>query len=306
MLPALQMSRTNPAEVLREDGPRALGGRSRRRLHSALVVAEIALAVILLSGAGLLTRSFLRVQATDRGFDFENVLLLQVDLPGTYDNAAKISRVLQRRDPPDSRAAGRGRRRRRERLLHPSSAGLPRRRGRPAGAAARGSRAAVDRRPGHPRLLRSDADARHSRTRARGRDLAQGAPPVIVINEEMARRFWPGEEPLGKRLKYGLDPASKNPWKTVVGVVADMRRQRLDERAIPYMFQPGINSEHGHRHSRGERPGPPARAHPRGAARARSRWRRPTASSPSNSGWDAPSRCGDCRRCCCWRWRAWR
>ena len=66
---------------------------------------------------------------------------------------------------------------------------------------------------------------------------------MIVINEEMARRFWPGQEPLGKRLKYGLDPAPKNPWKTVVGVVADMRRQRLDEPAIPYMFQPGINRE---------------------------------------------------------------
>ncbi len=97
VLPALQMSRTNPAEVLREDGPRALGGRSRRRLHSALVVAEIALAVILLSGAGLLTRSFLRVQATDRGFSSDNVLLLQVDLPGTYDNVAQDQRVLQRR-----------------------------------------------------------------------------------------------------------------------------------------------------------------------------------------------------------------
>ena len=78
---------------------------ARRRLHQGLVVAEIALAVILLSGAGLLMRSFLRVQATNRGFDSSNVLLLQVDLPGTYDNAAKISRVLHRRDAPDSRAA---------------------------------------------------------------------------------------------------------------------------------------------------------------------------------------------------------
>ena len=64
-------------------------------------------------------------------------------------------------------------------------------------------------------------------------DLAQGAPLVIVINEEMGRRFWPGEDPIGKRLRYGLDPAAKMPWKTVVGVVADMRRQRLDEPAIP-------------------------------------------------------------------------
>ena len=48
---------------------------------------------------------------------------------------------------------------------------------------------------------------------------------------------------VGKRIKYGLDPAATNPWKTVVGVVADMRRQRLDEPAIPFMFQPGINRQ---------------------------------------------------------------
>jgi predicted permease len=74
-------------------------------------------------------------------------------------------------------------------------------------------------------------------------DLTAGAPPVIVINEEMARRFWPNQDPVGKRLKYGLDPGSKNPWKTVVGMVSDMRRQRLDEPAIPYMFQPGVNRQ---------------------------------------------------------------
>lgn len=74
----------------------------------------------------------------------------------------------------------------------------------------------------------------------RDSDLAQGAPQVVVINEEMARRFWPGEDPIGRRLKYGLDPAADIPWKTVVGVVADMRRQRLNEPAIPYMFRPGI------------------------------------------------------------------
>src|SRR5262249_43437288 len=74
-------------------------------------------------------------------------------------------------------------------------------------------------------------------------DLAQAAPQVVAINEEMARRFWAGEDPLGKRFKYGIDPASNQPWKTVVGVVANMRRQRLDEPAIPYMFQPGVSGE---------------------------------------------------------------
>ena len=77
----------------------------------------------------------------------------------------------------------------------------------------------------------------------RDSDLAQGAEQVIVINEEMARRFWPGQDALGRRLKYGLDPGAKQPWKTVVGIVADMRRQRLDEPAIPYMLQPGVNRQ---------------------------------------------------------------
>jgi hypothetical protein len=72
------------------------------------------------------------------------------------------------------------------------------------------------------------------------RDLVPKAPPVVVIDEEMARRFWPGEDPVGKRFKYGLDPSADMPWTTVVGIVADMRRQRLDEAPIPYMFQAGV------------------------------------------------------------------
>jgi putative ABC transport system permease protein len=243
LLPALQLSMTRPAEALREDGPRSLGGRGGRRLQQALVVAEIALAVILLSGAGLLTRSFLRVQATSRGFDSTNVLLLQIDLPGTYDNREKsiafyseatrriralpgvvavgaISDFFIHRQP-DYRVALEGQ--------------PPKRPDDPAPPLTEDQVL-----PGYFEAMRIPL--------LRGRllleaDLAEGAPPVIVINEEMARRFWPGDDPIGKRLKYGLDPGAKNPWKTVVGVVADMRRQRLDEPAIPYMFQPGINRQ---------------------------------------------------------------
>ena len=83
LLPAMQLSMTKPVEVLAEDGARSLGGRRSRRIHQGLVVAEIALAVVLLAGAGLLIRSFLRVQSTSRGFDSRSVLLLQVDLPGS-------------------------------------------------------------------------------------------------------------------------------------------------------------------------------------------------------------------------------
>jgi putative ABC transport system permease protein len=243
LLPALQLSTATPADVLREDGPRALGGRGGRRLHRGLVVIEIALAVMLLSGAGLLIRSFQRVQATSRGFDSGNVLLLQVDLPGTYDNVARMhafytgatSRIralpgvlavgavsdffIHRQ--PDYRVALEGQ--------------PPQRPEDPAPPLTEDQVV-----PGFFEAMRIPL--------LRGRllqdaDLVPGAQPVIVVNEEMARRFWPNQDPVGKRLKYGLDPGAPNPWKTVVGVVADMRRQRLDEPAIPYMFQPGINRQ---------------------------------------------------------------
>jgi putative ABC transport system permease protein len=243
LLPALQLSSARPVEVLAEGGSRSAGGRSSRRIHQLLVVGEIALAVLLLAGAGLLIRSFVRVQSIDRGFDSEKVLLLQVDLPRSYNDQAKRSAfftdAMQRlralpgiaavgavsdffiHRQPDYRIALEG---------QPPS--------RPEDPAPPLTEDQVI--PGYFEAMRIPL--------VRGRllqdsDLAQGAPSVVVINEEMGRRFWPGQDPVGKRFKYGLDPGVDRPWKTVVGVVADMRRQRLDEPAIPCMFQPGIVSQ---------------------------------------------------------------
>jgi predicted permease len=243
VLPALQLSIANPAEILREGGPRALGGAGVRRMHQGLVVAEVGLAVILLTGAGLFMRSFLRVQSAPRGFDSTNVLLLQVDLPGKYDDQQKIAAFYQEalgrlRALPGVVAAGAVG----DFFIHRQPdyrvalEGQPPQR--PEDPAPPLTEDQVI--PGYFEAMRIPI--------LRGRtlvdaDLSPGAPQVIVINEEMARRFWPGQNPLGKRLKYGLDPGAKNPWKTVVGVVADMRRQRLDEPAIPYMFMPGFNRQ---------------------------------------------------------------
>jgi putative ABC transport system permease protein len=243
LIPALQLSTARPADVLREDGPRALGGRGGRRLHQGLVVAEIALAVMLLSGAGLLIRSFQRVQSTNRGFDTTNVLLLQVDLPGTYDNATKVTGFYTEatrriRALPGVVAVGAIR----DFFIHRQP---------DYRVALEGQPPQREEDPAPPLTEDQVVPGFFEAMRIpllRGRlvqesDLAPGAPQVIVINEEMARRFWPNQDPIGKRLKYGLDPGAKNPWKAVVGVVADMRRQRLDEPAIPYMFQPGIARE---------------------------------------------------------------
>ncbi|HEY1303232.1 MAG TPA: ABC transporter permease [Vicinamibacterales bacterium] len=240
LLPALQLSIGSTANALRDAGPRLLGGRSGRRLHQGLVVTEIALAVILLSGAGLLIRSLVRVQSTDRGFDSANVLLLQIDLPSTYNDRPKVAAfftdALQRiRALPGVFAAGAIS----DFFIHRQPdyrialEGQPPRR--PSDASPPLTEDNVV--PGYFEAMRIPL--------LRGRlleerDLAPNAPPVVVINDEMARRFWPGDDPVGKRFKYGLDPAANFPWKTVVGVVANQRRQRLDEAAIPYMFQPGV------------------------------------------------------------------
>jgi predicted permease len=240
LLPALQLSIGGTANALRDAGPRLLGGRGGRRVHQSLVVAEIALAVVLLSGAGLLIRSFVRVQTTARGFDSSNVLLLQVDLPASYDNRQKIAtffnQALQRiRALPGVVAAGAVS----DFFIHRQPDFRIALEGRPA------------RRPSDPappltgdNVVPGYFEAmRIPLLRGRfvdDRDLVPNGPPVVVINEEMARRFWPGEDPVGKRFKFGLDPSAEMPWTTVVGVVADMRRQRLDDAPIPYMFQAGV------------------------------------------------------------------
>ena len=243
LLPALQLSIGSTANALRDAGPRLMGGRSGRRLHQGLVVAEIALAVILLAGSGLLIRSFIRIQTTERGFDSENVLLLQIDLPASYNNRAKTAafytEAMQRiRALPGVVTAGAIS----DFFIHRqpdyriSLEGQPPRL--PSDPAPPLTEDNVV--PGYFEAMRIPL------LRGRlleDRDLDPNAPPVVVVNQEMARRFWPGDDPIGKRLKYGLDPAANIPWKTVVGIVSDMRRQRLDEPAIPYMFQPGVISQ---------------------------------------------------------------
>jgi predicted permease len=243
VIPALQLSTTKPAEVLNEAGPRQQGGRSSRRIHQALVIGEIALAVILLCGAGLLIRSFMRVQGANRGFDSKNVLLMQIDLPRSYSNQEKrnafFTEAARRiRSLPGVVAVGAIR----DFFIHRQPDYRVVLEGQPP------------QRPDDPAPPLTEDQVMPGYFEAmripllRGRliqdsDLAPGAPQVIVINEEMGRRYWPGQDPIGKKLKYGFDPGSKLPWKTVIGVVADMRRQRLDEPAIPYMFQPGIVGE---------------------------------------------------------------
>ncbi|HVH56846.1 MAG TPA: ABC transporter permease [Vicinamibacterales bacterium] len=235
VLPAWMVSTATPADALRQGGPRAFAGRSNRRVRHALVIAEMALAVVLLTGAGLLIRSFMRLQSVDRGFAFRNVLLLQVDLSEKFRNrGAYFQEALERiRALPGVAAAGAVTDFFIER--HGDSTisveGRPPRRDEITPSLIR-DRAS----PGFFEAMRVPLLAGRL---LRASDLAPNAPRIGVINEAMARAFWPGEDPVGRRLRWGGDTE----WTTVVGVIADMKRQRLDDPAMPAMFQPGYSGQ---------------------------------------------------------------
>jgi putative ABC transport system permease protein len=235
LAPALQASRPGLNDALRESG-RTGAGASGRRLRNAFVVAEIALALALLAGAGLTLKSFWRLQAVDPGFNPDGVLTLRMLLPFTThpqprERAAFFRQVLERlRALPGVEAAG-------------AVSRIPMA-GNNSGAMT-GENSAVG--PDDPRVeveMRWASPA-YFQTMGiallRGRDFndadAEGTPPVAIVDESFARRFYPNEDPIGKRIKRG-GSRSANPWKTIVGVVRSVRNQRLDMASQPQAYFP--------------------------------------------------------------------
>ena len=231
LLPALQVSKGNLHDALKEGGRSPLSGSSRQsRLRGFLVVTEVAAALILLIGAGLLAESFVRLRRVSPGFDPSNVLTMQLSLPPAkykepQRQAAFLQQVLQRAEAlPGVKAAG-------------AVVGLP------LGGNSASRYFQIEGRPPRPAgegLNTNFNLASPNYFRALGVPLksgryfdehdAAGAAEVVVINETMARRFWPDEEPLGKRLRIG-----ENPWRTVVG---DVKNDELSAETKPEMFYP--------------------------------------------------------------------
>ncbi len=217
-----------------EEGGRIVsGGKATSRVRRIAVVAELAVAIVLLTGAGLLVRSWVEVNGIDPGFRSERVLTMQLSAPPDFDDAVRRS-VLYDRVLEEIRA-----------LPGVESAGL-------VGdfwiAGDREQLLTVERDNGavaeRVRLRRDEASAElfdalgtplllgRSFSAAAGPD----APPVVIVNETMARQLWPGQGPVGRRLKLG-PVKSERPWSTVVGVVGDMRRQGLEREPVPQMFE---------------------------------------------------------------------
>jgi putative ABC transport system permease protein len=238
LAPALKISQTQPGAALKE-GRSASGSISDRRLRGLLLITEFSLAVLLLAGAGLLLRSFSKLQAVDPGFDPARVLLLQ--LTPARNSTADQWRVFYQQ--VSERIAA---------LPGVEAAGLTKEifiSGNPdelitiEGASADSS--ATARIPFRRDVISEGLFQTLRVPLRKGRFFNaqdnQAAVRVTIINETMARRFWPGEEALGKRFKLG--PAqSANPWLTVVGVVGDMRRQGLERQPIAQIFRPYLQS----------------------------------------------------------------
>jgi len=238
LAPALKISQTQPGAALKE-GRSASGGLSGRRLRGLLLITEFSLAVLLLAGAGLLLRSFSKLQAVDPGFDPARVLLVQMT-PARNTTADQWRNFYQQ---VSERIAA---------LPGVEAAGLTEEifiSGNPTGMitieGASSDSSATARIPFRRDVI-SEGFFQTLRVPLRtGRFFTaqdnQGSVPVTIINETMARRLWPGEGALGKRFQLGFARES-SPWLTVVGIVGDMRRQSLERQPIAQIFRPYLQS----------------------------------------------------------------
>lgn len=222
LAPAIQLSRKTLNDSLNSGGTRQTETRKDRRLRNLLVAAEFALTMILLTGAGLLLRSFVAVINVDVGFRPANILTAQFSLPEKL-NSAQLSRVYE--------------------SLMQRTAALPN----VVAVGGTSNLFYLDERRTHAlRLVEGNAPEPQSKWKplvwteiagdyfkAMGIPLMRGryfgkedrpdSPVVLIVNQTLARRYWPGQDPIGKRVK-GFDARGRHDdWLTVVGVVGDVR-----------------------------------------------------------------------------------
>jgi putative ABC transport system permease protein len=236
LAPALQSARADVNDALRESGRTGAGAR-QQRLRNTFVIAEIALALVLLVGAGLTLKSFWRLQAVEPGFNPDGVLTMRMLLPftthrGIPERATFFRQVLERlRAMPGVASAG-------------AVSRIPMARGNNSGTMT-GENSVVGPNDPQVEVEMRWASPQYFQTMGiallGGRDLndadAEGTLPVAVVDESFARRFYPNEDPVGKRIKRG-GPNSARPWKTIVGVVRQVRNQRLDATSLPQAYFP--------------------------------------------------------------------
>ena len=234
--PALSASRTGVSDVLKETTRGGSPGRAASRLRDAFVVAEIALALLLVTGSGLLIRSFVRARATDPGFHPEGVLAGGLSLPlSQYRQVSDVTRFF---DEGTSRLAALP-----GVTAVSTSSDLPLNGGWRHLFTAEGHEAEQSQGvpPNFHTLVADGYFATLGIPLVRGRVFTpvelDGHANVVVISDGMARRYWPGEDPIGRRLKWG-DASSTAPWLTIVGIVGDVKQGALDQPTLAHTYEP--------------------------------------------------------------------
>jgi putative ABC transport system permease protein len=242
VFPAVQASRHDPQEGLRETGRGNTGGTGQRRMRSVLVAVEVALALVLVLGTGIMLRSLVGLLRDDPGFQVERVLTFDVSLPRTVyaDPALRVAFIerLRERLATDGGAEAAalinlvpmswgdfGTRARAEHQAGAAEAALPIVRSRSATEGFFGALAV-------PLLAGRDF----------GRAEDAASPAVAIVSRHFAAIFWPGEDPIGRRVQLLGDTI----WRSVVGVVGDMRHNpnsglelEMPTLYVPFAQRPG-------------------------------------------------------------------
>ncbi len=234
--PALQASKPDLNDALKEGG-RSSGSVRRSRTRNLLVVSEMALAFVLLVGAGLLINSFLRLRAVDPGLHPENVLTMSISLPKQkYSQPEQVitfhRQLLEQVEAvPGIEYAG-------------TVTALP------YGGSINSFGYTIDSSVSGDQTVsivsqQASPDFFHALgiPLAAGREFNErdidGAPAVVVISDSLAKRYWPDHDPLGHRIKWG-NKEFGSPWMTVVGVVGDVRLRGLDTPPRPTLYVPHL------------------------------------------------------------------
>jgi putative ABC transport system permease protein len=244
LAPALQVSRPNVMESLKEGGRGLADSLHRSHMRSFLVVFDMAVAVVLLVGAGLLIQSFWHLQRVDPGFNPHRILTFKIDLPytryeGVHQTQFFQQAVMRLNRLPGVRSAS---------LVLP----LPLDGDEIDTSFDIEGRHAV--RADQPRTNYSWTEPGYFRTLGipllRGRDFTERddlkATPVVIINETLARNFFPHRDPIGLRIKPGISNGYKeSPMREIVGVVGDVKLNGLTAPAGPQVYVPVAQSPLG-------------------------------------------------------------
>ncbi|HKS43056.1 MAG TPA: ABC transporter permease, partial [Blastocatellia bacterium] len=234
LVPALQASKPDLTTALKESGQKGGGTFQGRRLRSALVVAEIALSLVLVISAGLMIRSFLKLQKVDPGFKADNLLTMRISLPGIrYPEDSNARTFFEQAQERIKNLPG---------VVSVGATTTPPLKGyRWTGDMTIEGRSPED----YAREIRHK-EITNDYFRAIGIPLVSGrffdqsdndkGLQSVVVNEALARQYFSGEDPIGKRVKFGK-PESNSPWEVIVGVVGNEKQDSLGKDVKPEVYK---------------------------------------------------------------------